>query len=532
MNSVELCRREKQLGRSVILIDTEPTCIRDIVELVQPTLVISSKLDAIEDAKRMHPENACVYLPTFVEQLAMHDIDYAELLDKRASLRPDAFCVFAYSNCDERWDGVRDRRRFYERLVERSGNRVTNLGNCYSPGAITERTGSAAANGYAFRGFKFTIAFENKRCRGYVSEKLVNAMLAGTVPIYYGAQDVVEHFNPLSFVNVADFPSFDACIDHVLRLDADDAAYDRVRSQPWMTKDQMARRQSTFSFITAGSFYADIFASLSRRHARVADYMRASSIVGRGVTFVTFADGNRFTSQRIMKEAGDSHYFKRCVSYDRTMSFLDGHRAFVDANKRGFGYWIWKPACVLQVLTESAEDDIVVWSDCGTVVVPHRATTVCQWYEMLTEGGKDILITSTGLLEEEWSKMDAIASVFPGASAESLDAVFARCKTRNQLAGSLLFLKNTKATRDLVKEWRQMLQIYSLVDDSPSSAPNSHRFREHRHDQSILSLLLKHRFPADRWHILYDMNEGGDAGDAGDADPTTRPFAAIRGQQA
>ena len=309
----------------MILIDTEPTCIRDIVEVVQPTLVISSKLDAIGEAKRMHPENACVYLQTFVEQLAVHGINYAELLDKRASLRPDAFCVFAYSNCDEEWDGVRDRRRFYERLVERSGKRVTNLGNCYNSWKITERTGGAGANAYAFRGFKFTIAFENKRCRGYVSEKIVNAMLAGTVPIYYGAQDVVEHFNPLSFVNVADFFSFDACIDHVLRLDADDAAYDSVRSQPWMTKDQMARRQSTFSFITADSFYADIFASLSRRHTRVTDYMRASSIVERGVTFVTFADGNKFTSQRIMKEAGDSHYFKRCVSYDRTMSFLDGH---------------------------------------------------------------------------------------------------------------------------------------------------------------------------------------------------------------
>jgi hypothetical protein len=52
----------------------------------------------------------------------------------------------------------------------------------------------------AFKPYKFVIAMENKQRAGYFTEKIVNAALANAVPVYWGAQDMGEYFNPKSFV--------------------------------------------------------------------------------------------------------------------------------------------------------------------------------------------------------------------------------------------------------------------------------------------------------------------------------------------
>ena len=49
---------------------------------------------------------------------------------------------------------------------------------------------------------QFVIAFENSVLDGYLSEKIVNAFLAKSVPIYFGHRDtVLELFNPDAFID-------------------------------------------------------------------------------------------------------------------------------------------------------------------------------------------------------------------------------------------------------------------------------------------------------------------------------------------
>jgi hypothetical protein len=59
-------------------------------------------------------------------------------------------------------------------------------------------------------GYRFAVAFENCTNRnGYISEKLFDALLAGTVPIYLGNKDI-HHFVPkAAFVDARNFDSFD-----------------------------------------------------------------------------------------------------------------------------------------------------------------------------------------------------------------------------------------------------------------------------------------------------------------------------------
>ena len=53
--------------------------------------------------------------------------------------------------------------------------------------------------------YKFTIAFENDIFPGYQTEKLYDAMLAGSIPIYCGDPYIGEIFNTKSFINAAEY---------------------------------------------------------------------------------------------------------------------------------------------------------------------------------------------------------------------------------------------------------------------------------------------------------------------------------------
>jgi hypothetical protein len=47
----------------------------------------------------------------------------------------------------------------------------------------------------AYLSFKFAITMENTRAEGWLNEKLFNAVLAHSVPIYFGASDVGKYIN-------------------------------------------------------------------------------------------------------------------------------------------------------------------------------------------------------------------------------------------------------------------------------------------------------------------------------------------------
>jgi hypothetical protein len=55
----------------------------------------------------------------------------------------------------------------------------------------------------------------------------------------------------------------------------------------------------------------------------------------------------------------------------------------------------------------------------------------------------------------------------------------------------LIYFLVCNETRVLVNEWYEISSDYHNIDDSESIIPNFECFLEHRHDQSIFSLLTK-----------------------------------------
>jgi len=62
-----------------------------------------------------------------------------------------------------------------------------------------------------------------------------------------------------------------------------------------------------------------------------------------------------------------------------------------------------------------------------------------------------------------------------------------------QLIGGVWFLRVQPSTEALLQRWAEVTtaETYRFVDDSPTTLPNAPSFVEHRHDQSVWSVLRK-----------------------------------------
>lgn len=140
--------------------------------------------------------------------------------DARKLLSRDKFCSFVVSN-----PRGPERNCFFRRL-----NRAKSVD---SAGRHFNNTGRKLNDKQRFLlDYRMNLAFENTRSEGYITEKLVEPLLAGCIPIYWGAPDIARDFNPGCMINVADFPDFDSAIEHILAVDANPEARLEILNQP------------------------------------------------------------------------------------------------------------------------------------------------------------------------------------------------------------------------------------------------------------------------------------------------------------
>ncbi len=83
--------------------------------------------------------------------------------------------------------------------------------------------------------YKFSIACENSSKPGYTTEKILQALQANTVPIYWGNQLIEEDFSKDCFVNAMDFSSLTELVEYIKFLDQNDDEYLKILNAPWQT---------------------------------------------------------------------------------------------------------------------------------------------------------------------------------------------------------------------------------------------------------------------------------------------------------
>ncbi len=106
------------------------------------------------------------------------------------------FCNFLYAN------PVPYRERFFRELskykpVDAPGRSMNNMASI----DCLNDADKWATKRRLLSSYKFTIAFENYSYPGYHTEKILDPMVAGSLPIYFGNPRIAQHFNSRSFIN-------------------------------------------------------------------------------------------------------------------------------------------------------------------------------------------------------------------------------------------------------------------------------------------------------------------------------------------
>jgi len=111
-------------------------------------------------------------------------------------------------------------------------------GRSYTNASNVERAPSSKGdykwteNYKLFQQYRFGLVMENTSKRGYMTEKIINAFLGGTIPIYYGSKpDVLEVFHPQAFV-YWDIDNPQPAMERIRYLETNQTAYDEVLSGP------------------------------------------------------------------------------------------------------------------------------------------------------------------------------------------------------------------------------------------------------------------------------------------------------------
>lgn len=130
------------------------------------------------------------------------------------------FCSFVVSN-----PICRMRNRIFKTLHRRKS--VASGGNHFN------NTGGPVADKMGFlRGYRFNIACENSSSPSYITEKLIDPILAGSIPIYWGAPDVHRDFDSRCMINVSDYGSLNELAAEVVRIDGDVNARRQILESP------------------------------------------------------------------------------------------------------------------------------------------------------------------------------------------------------------------------------------------------------------------------------------------------------------
>ena len=79
---------------------------------------------------------------------------------------------------------------------------------------------------------KFSLCFESTSHGGFFTEKITDAFLSDTIPVYFGDPYISDTFNPDAFIDVSKFASVEDAIKKIIELDQDDEAYLRMLNQP------------------------------------------------------------------------------------------------------------------------------------------------------------------------------------------------------------------------------------------------------------------------------------------------------------
>jgi hypothetical protein len=208
---------------------------------------------------------------------------------------------------------------------------------------------------------------------------------------------------------------------------------------------------------------------------------------------VTFADEKFKQKQDALSEQGKSIGFV-CHSYThdwlKKTEFYEQNKLILD-QPRGLGYWLWKPYIILDAMNKAKDGDVVFYIDSGDLFFSEvDGQSITEAIEShLTYSS--CLFISYGNHNATWTKKDCF--VYMDCDSEMY-------WNAPQLEAGVSYWKVNVKSKEILQEWLEYCKDARMLTDAEnvSGLQNHALFKDHRHDQSILTnIVTRRRLPYD-----------------------------------
>lgn len=236
--------------------------------------------------------------------------------------------------------------------------------------------------------------------------------------------------------------------------------------------------------------------------------------------FITYGS-NQFlqSSKRIIEEAKSLNIFNETQRYDFPDLPLPikSSPLFLDDKKGGF--WIWKAYVIYDSLKRLDVGDILVYADSGCELL-ENLTGWNNHFEYL-KNSDAVFLQYRNDKNYGWNAFNSNFNDSPKLkywvkkkTINHLQLMFGADESwleKNKLMAGLIFLKKNNHTLQIIKDWLDVMLFYPELVIDPLIDERDHQlseFSSHRHDQSILSIIVRFYESKFNLKILDESSEG------------------------
>jgi hypothetical protein len=176
---------------------------------------------------------------------------------------------------------------------------------------------------------------------------------------------------------------------------------------------------------------------------------------------LTFSSLSYTSPGRFERQARESGFFSSIrIFSDNHIGELRRSRPifFRVWKNRGFGFWIWKPATILQRLRQIPENDYLIYLDQGFHIQKEGQSRLFDYIKEIESSNSWIGVFSAGenYRAEFFVRQQAVRRYYPE---------FYECDFGDYVYAGILIIKNSLLAREAIQDWR------NLCEDSPIWAP-------------------------------------------------------------
>jgi hypothetical protein len=156
--------------------------------------------------------------------------------------------------------------------------------------------------------------------------------------------------------------------------------------------------------------------------------------------------------------------------------FYKAHKGILD-HRLGAGLWLWNPFLIYKHLITLTAADVLVYCDCDI------------WFNNSIDKLVHICENNNGMFHIK--SLIKNSKLTKGYCFKTMQCDSPEYYLANQVVGGFVILKKNAFTVKFYKEYLDWCCDVKLINNKLYGVPNQKEFKNHRHPQSVLSLLHK-----------------------------------------